>query len=85
MPRHHDRALCCGAGGGRIWMEEHQVKERPSEARIQEAAALDGVTVFVAACPKDVTMYQDAVKTTGHEGRLVVKELIELVYEAMCS
>ena len=83
MPRHGDRALCCGAGGGRIWMEEGAVKERPSEARIREAAALDGVQVLVVACPKDVAMYQDAVKTTGYENRLVVKDLIELVYEAM--
>ena len=35
------------------------------------------------ACPKDVTLYQDAVKTTGYESKLQVKDLIELVYEAM--
>ncbi|MBM3130339.1 MAG: 4Fe-4S dicluster domain-containing protein [Chloroflexi bacterium] len=83
MPRHGDRALCCGAGGGRIWMEEGAVKERPSESRIREAVALDGVSIFVAACPKDITMFRDAVKTTGSESRLVVKDLIELVNEAM--
>jgi Fe-S oxidoreductase len=83
MPRHGARAFCCGAGGGRIWMEEGEVQERPSEARIREAAELDGVTTFVVACPKDVTMYRDAVKTTGHEDRLVVKDLIELVHEAL--
>jgi Fe-S oxidoreductase len=83
MPHHRDQALCCGAGGGRIWMEEGQVKERPSERRIREAIELEGVQVFVVACPKDVTMYRDAVKTTGHEERLVVKDLIELVHEAL--
>ena len=83
MPRHHNRAFCCGAGGGRIWMEEGEVKERPSEARIREAVKLDGVKVFVVACPKDVTMYRDAVKTTSQEDRLVVKDLIELVHAAM--
>ena len=83
MPRHHDRALCCGAGGGRIWMEEGELQERPSEARIREAVGLDGVSAFVVACPKDVTMYKDAVKTTGHEDRLVIMDLIELVYEAL--
>ena len=40
MPRHGDRALCCGAGGGRIWMEEGEVTERPSESRIREAMEL---------------------------------------------
>ena len=83
MPRHGDRATCCGAGGGRIWMQEGQVTERPSEARIHEAVALNGVEVLAVACPKDVTMYQDAVKTTGNESRLQVRDLIELVHEAM--
>ncbi len=83
MPRHGDRAFCCGAGGGRIWMTEGEVKERPSENRIREAVGLDDVTAFVVACPKDVTMFRDAVKTTGNEERLVVKDLIELVYEAL--
>ncbi len=82
MPRNRDRALCCGAGGGRIWMEEGQVKERPAESRVREAAALGGVRVFVVACPKDLTMYRDAVKTAGLEDRLVVKDLIELVADA---
>jgi Fe-S oxidoreductase len=83
MPRHRDRAFCCGAGGGRIWMEEGEVTERPSEARIREAAGLDDVTAFIVACPKDVTMYRDAVKTAGQEDHLVIKDLIELVYEAL--
>jgi Fe-S oxidoreductase len=83
MPRNRSRSYCCGAGGGRIWMEEGQVKERPSEARINEAASLNGVNIFVVACPKDVTMYKDAVKTTGKEDRIMVKDLIELVDEAL--
>ena len=83
MPRHGDKALCCGAGGGRIWMEEGEVTERPSEERIREAAELDGVSDFIVACPKDITMYRDAVKTTGCEDRIVVKDLIEIVSEAL--
>src|SRR3990170_4229888 len=67
MPRNRDRSLCCGAGGGRIWMEEAGVKERPAENRIREALSLDGAQYFVVACPKDVTMYRDAVKTVGQE------------------
>ena len=83
MSRHGDRAFCCGAGGGRIWMAEGEIKERPSEARIREAVALDGVTAFIVACPKDVTMFRDAVKTTSNEEHLVVKDLIELVHAAL--
>jgi Fe-S oxidoreductase len=83
MPRNRARSFCCGAGGGRIWMEEGSVKERPSESRIHEAISLNEVNIFVVACPKDITMYRDAVKTTGTEDRLVVKDLIELVEEAL--
>ncbi len=83
MPRHGDRALCCGAGGGRIWMEEGDVTERPSESRIREAVALGDAKILVVSCPKDVTMFRDAAKTTGSEEKIVVKDLIELVHEAM--
>lgn len=83
MPRHGDRAFCCGAGGGRIWMEEKPGHERPAETRIREAAALTGVQSFAVACPKDVTMFKDAVKTTGNESKLQVKDVIELVHEAL--
>jgi Fe-S oxidoreductase len=83
MPRHGERAFCCGAGGGRIWMAEGEIQERPSESRIREAVALDGVNTFVVACPKDVTMYRDAIKTTGNESRLTVKDLIELIHAAL--
>lgn len=83
MPRNRAHSLCCHAGGGQIWIKEGPVKERPSENRIKEAASLSEVGVFVVACPKDLTMYRDAVKTTAQENRLVVKDLIELVYEAL--
>jgi len=83
MPRHGDQAFCCSAGGGRIWMEEGEITERPSESRIREAASLENVAVFIVACPKDITMFRDAVKTAGHEDKIVVKDLIDLVHEAM--
>jgi Fe-S oxidoreductase len=84
MPRNRSSALCCGAGGGRIWMEDTVAhKERPAESRVCEAASLPGVETLVVACPKDLVMFQDAVKTTGLEGRMAVKDLAELVEEAM--
>jgi Fe-S oxidoreductase len=83
MPRHREQAFCCSAGGGRIWMEEGEIEERASEGRIREAAELDEVSVFVVACPKDITMFRDAVKTSGHEEEIIVKDLIDLVHEAI--
>jgi Fe-S oxidoreductase/nitrate reductase gamma subunit len=82
MPRNRDNTFCCGAGGGRIWMDDSGLDERPSENRIKEAVAL-GVDTFVVACPKDVTMYSDAAKTTGHDQRLSVVDVVQLVEEAM--
>jgi len=84
MKRSRRDSFCCGGGGGRVWMEEiGEIHSRPSEARVREAAGLDGVEVLVVACPKDYVMFTDALKTTGLEGRLVVKDLTELVEEAM--
>ena len=82
MPRNRDNSFCCGAGGGRIWIPDEPGQERPSENRIREAAALSDVELFVVACPKDVTMFEDAIKTSGNAERLVLRELAELVDEA---
>ena len=84
MPRTRDRSYCCGAGGGRIWMEDKEkLPERPAENRIREAAALGDVPTFVVACPKDIAMFRDALKTTGTEGRIAVRDIAELVADAM--
>ncbi|HEY7197298.1 MAG TPA: heterodisulfide reductase-related iron-sulfur binding cluster [Gaiellaceae bacterium] len=85
MPRNRDNSFCCGAGGGRIWMKELKAEgaQRPSESRIDEAVELGGIDYFVVACPKDVTMYEDAIKTSGHQGELELRELSELVLEAL--
>lgn len=82
MPRNGANTFCCGAGGGRIWMDDSFLTERPSENRIREAAQLD-VTDFVVSCPKDVTMYTDAAKTTGHDTSLLVQDITQLVAAAI--
>jgi Fe-S oxidoreductase len=84
MPRSRRDSSCCGGGGGRVWMEEiGEAHARPSESRVKEAAGLEGVQYLVVACPKDYVMFSDALKTTGLEGRLQVKDLTELVAEAV--
>ena len=84
LPRSRDRSYCCGAGGGRVWMEDVPgIQERPAESRIREVAGLPGVTTLVVACPKDIAMFRDAVKTTGHEGKIEVRDVAEFVWEAM--
>ncbi|MFQ6019620.1 MAG: (Fe-S)-binding protein [Dehalococcoidia bacterium] len=83
MPRCGENTFCCGAGGGRIWMDDSALTERPSEQRIHEAMSLGDIQYFVVSCPKDVSMYTDAVKTSGHEGQIEVKDIIDLVEEAL--
>ena len=85
MPRNRDNSFCCGAGGGRIWIADQPGAERPSENRIREAVGLPGVELFVVACPKDVTMYEDAIKTSGNADRIELRELTELIEEALVA
>jgi Fe-S oxidoreductase len=86
MPRNRANAACCGAGGGRIWMEDvTKVTERPAESRVREAGTLEGVGTLTVACPKDLVMFEDALKTTGLEGRLVIKDTLELVDETVAA
>lgn len=94
MPRNQENSFCCGAGGGQIWMGKTPAGERPAENRIREAittltplANANGYggqkMLFLVACPKDVVMYTDAVKTTGNEDKIEVRDVIQLVEEAM--
>jgi hypothetical protein len=64
-------------------MDDSGLRERPSEQRIREAVALGKATDFVTACPKDLTMYTAAAKATGHDGDLVVRDLVDLVAAAI--
>ena len=83
MGRNRDNSFCCGAGGGRIWIPDPVGIEKPSANRMREATVIDGLDVFVVSCPKDLTMFEDALKTSGYEGKFVVRELIELIDESM--
>jgi Fe-S oxidoreductase len=85
MERNGANSFCCGAGGGRIWMTSTGTGERPSEQRIKEALAIAGLEAFIVACPKDIKMFREAVRATGNQDRLAVKDLIELVEEATGS
>jgi len=89
MPRNCENSFCCGAGGGQIWMGTVAPGERPAENRIKEALTTfeknpsDKKLLFIVTCPKDMIMYSDAVKTTGNEGKIEVRDLIQLVAEAI--
>jgi Fe-S oxidoreductase len=83
MDRNRDNSFCCGAGGGRIWIPDPVGIEKPSANRMREAGEIEGLEVFIVSCPKDLTMFEDALKTSGFEGKFVVRELIELINDCV--
>jgi Fe-S oxidoreductase len=84
MARCRENSFCCGAGGGRIWMDDSAMKERPSENRIKEALALGDAQLFIVACPKDLVMYSAAVQNLGVEDKIEVRDIVELI-EPICE
>jgi Fe-S oxidoreductase len=63
-------SLCCGGGGGRMWMET-EAGERFSDLRVQEAIDV-GAEVMVTACPSCIACLEDSVKAGGHKDLLVL-------------
>jgi Fe-S oxidoreductase len=84
MPRHADRSFCCGAGGARMWMEEH-IGKRINHERVDEALAT-GATTVATACPFCRVMITDGVddraEAAGREG-VDVRDVSQLLLESL--
>jgi Fe-S oxidoreductase/nitrate reductase gamma subunit len=80
MERSRSRSFCCGAGGGRMWMEEHEGK-RVNLERTDQALAVKP-DVIGTGCPFCMTMLTDGVKERAAE-QVQIKDLAELILEAM--
>ncbi len=76
MERSERQSFCCGAGGGRMWMEEH-LGTRINQNRAKEAIDT-GAKVIAANCPFCITMLGDGVSELGADG-VVVKDIAEIV------
>jgi len=81
VERSRDRGFCCGAGGGRMFMEEH-VGEKVNHNRTRELLAT-GATTIAANCPFCMTMLTDGVKAADQAERVRVLDVSELLAEAI--
>jgi Fe-S oxidoreductase len=74
-------SLCCGGGGGRLWMET-KPEQRFSDKKMIEAADR-GAQVLATACPYCITLFEDSRKGTGKEEQIEVKDLTELLQASL--
>ncbi|MBN2357947.1 MAG: (Fe-S)-binding protein [Deltaproteobacteria bacterium] len=81
MADHHQDSLCCGGGGGRIWMETPK-QDRFSELRLQQAQQVDA-DVLATACPYCTTMFEDSRLSLPEDAKLEIKDLAEIVAQAI--
>jgi len=83
MDRSREKSLCCEGGGGKMWAESSSdTGQRLSEIRVQDAVEL-GAEILATACPLCVLTLEDAVKTSGHEEKIRVMDVMELLAEAI--
>ncbi len=80
MPRNRREGFCCGAGGGRMWMEE-KIGTRINQNRVKEAVAT-GAKTIATSCPFCLTMIRDGVNELNVEG-VQVKDIAEIVAESL--
>lgn len=85
MAHNHTSSLCCGGGGGGMWLDGFQWEKahaRLSEWRVREAVAT-GANILAVACPYEPPRFEDAIKMTQQAGQFVVKDIVELLAEAL--
>lgn len=78
--RSRARSMCCEGGGGRLWVDIPG--ERLAETRVRDAAEA-GADILAVACPYCLLTFEDAVKTTGLEGKLQVLDVAEILSLAL--
>ncbi len=70
-------SLCCGGGGGRIWMDTPK-EERFSDLRLEQANEV-GAQVLVTSCPYCITNFEESRLNMEYEDILEIKDITEIV------
>lgn len=83
MSRNKDKGFCCGAGGGRLFLEDDE-GGRINEERTKEALATNAETI-ASACPFCMTMMTDGVKHFNKTEEVKVKDIAEIILENLSS
>jgi len=81
MAESRQDSLCCGMGGGRIWMETAK-GERFSELRLQQAIEV-GAEVLATCCPYCITQFEDSRLTLKDSEVIQIKDITEIFQEVM--
>lgn len=81
MANSRSNSLCCGGGGGRVWMETTK-GERFSDLRLEQARSA-GAEVLVTACPYCITMFEDSRLTLELDDVIEIKDITEIVREVI--
>lgn len=81
LKRSRSESFCCGAGGGRMWMEEHLGDKKINIARSEEVLE-SGAKQVAVACPFCKTMLTDGLKEKGRE-EIRVRDVAELLAERL--
>ena len=76
-----EKAMCCGAGGARMWLEE-KIGKRINVTRVEQALPL-APKVIATACPYCAVMMYDGVSALGKADEIAVRDIAELVAESM--
>ena len=82
MERHRAKSFCCGAGGGRMWMEETLGIKKINEARTDQALSLEPELIAVS-CPFCTIMLEDGLKAREMEQTVRVYDIAELLVQAL--
>jgi Fe-S oxidoreductase len=81
FPMHREKSMCCGAGGGRMWMEE-SIGKRINIARVEQALPLSPA-IIATACPYCAVMMSDGLKARAEPGAVITRDVVELVADAL--